>query len=214
MFPAILLLILGLWSAAATINAFRPFRQTLLLFPSMFWSWLVIGLPIQHVVAQMVVTGLLIWWGALDHILGWIGLVFLVASWIGSLVLLLKTRRSKAVVDHALAVHDISRSGKSGSDMADCRRCTLQGTWRREDLEHPLPDGGRPHPQARRVPRSRGRRPTAPRSCMSTVAVGPSVTNASRVFRSSTTWPAMGGSASRPTTGSAPAPRSPTTSST
>ena len=112
MIAAILLLVLGLWSAAATMNAFRPFRQTLLLFPSMFWSWLVIGLPVQHVVIQMVIAGLLIWWGALDDVIGWIGLVFLAASWIGSLVLLLKTRRSKAVVDHALAVHDISRSGK------------------------------------------------------------------------------------------------------
>ena len=111
MFPAILLLILGLWSAAATINAFRPFRQTLLLFPSMFWSWLVIGLPVQHVIVQMVIAGLLIWWGALDEVIGWIGLALLVASWIGSLVLLLKTRRSRAVVDEALAAHDISRSG-------------------------------------------------------------------------------------------------------
>ena len=111
MFPTILLLILGLWSAAATINAFRPFRQTLLLFPSMFWSWLVIGLPVQHVVIQMVIAGLLIWWGALDHAIGWIGLSLLIASWIGSLVLLLKTRRSRAVVDTALAAHGISRSG-------------------------------------------------------------------------------------------------------
>ena len=111
MFPAILLLILGLWSVAATINAFRPFRQTLLLFPSLFWSWLVIGLPVQHVVIQMVIAGLLIWWGALDEVIGWIGLARLVASWIGSLVLLLKTRRSRAVVDTALAAHGISRSG-------------------------------------------------------------------------------------------------------
>ena len=111
MFPAILLLILGLWSAAATINAFRPFRQTLLLFPSMFWSWLVIGLPVQHVVIHMAIAGLLIWWGAIDHAIGWIGLALLIASWIGSLVLLLKTRRSRAVVDTALAAHGISRSG-------------------------------------------------------------------------------------------------------
>jgi acetyl esterase/lipase len=110
-FPAILLLILGLWSAAATINAFRPFRQTLLLFPSMFWSWLVIGLPVQHVVIQVVIAVLLIWWGALDEIVGWIGLALLVASWIGSLVLLLKTRRSRAVVDAALSAHHIQRSG-------------------------------------------------------------------------------------------------------
>ena len=111
MFPAILLLVLGLWSAAATINAFRPFRQTLLLFPSMFWSWLVIGLPVQHVVIQMAIAGLLIWWGALDEVIGWIGSALLVASWIGSLVLLLKTRRSRAVVDETLAAQGIRRSG-------------------------------------------------------------------------------------------------------
>jgi len=110
-FPAILLFVLGLWSAAATINAFRPFRQTLLLFPSMFWSWLVIGLPVQHVVIQMVIAGLLIWWGALNDVIGWIGLVLLAASWVGSLVLLSKTRRSRAVVDDALAAHGIQRSG-------------------------------------------------------------------------------------------------------
>ncbi|MGB5567139.1 MAG: alpha/beta hydrolase [Acidimicrobiia bacterium] len=111
-FPAILLLVLGLWSAAATINAFRPFRQTLLLFPSMFWSWLVIGLPVQHVVIQMVIGGLLIWWGALDEVIGLVGLFLLIASWIGSLVLLLKTRRSRAVVDAALAADGVPRSGK------------------------------------------------------------------------------------------------------
>ena len=111
MIAAILLLVLGLWSAAATINAFRPFRQTLLLFPSMFWSWLVIGLPVQHVVIQMVIAGLLIWWGALDDVIGWIGLVLLVASWIGALVLVMKTRRSRDVVDAALEKHGIPRSG-------------------------------------------------------------------------------------------------------
>jgi len=72
---------------------------------------LVIGLPVQHVVIQMVIAGLLIWWGALNDVIGWIGLVLLAASWIWSLVLLLKTRRSRAVVDAALVAHGISRSG-------------------------------------------------------------------------------------------------------
>jgi acetyl esterase/lipase len=130
-FPAILLLILGLWSAAATINAFRPFRQTLLLFPSMFWSWLVIGLPVQHVVIQMAIAGLLIWWAALDHAIGWIGLALLIASWIGSLVLLLKTRRSRAVVDTALAAHGISRSG----DPVPLWRVIVAAPFRRRDVE-------------------------------------------------------------------------------
>mgnify|MGYP001812799401 FL=1 len=111
MIAAIALLIVGLWSAAATINAFRPFRQTLLLFPSMFWSWLVIGLPLQHVALQMIITGLLIWWGALDHALGWIGLALLVASWIGSAVLVMKTRKSRAIVDTTLDAHGIQRTG-------------------------------------------------------------------------------------------------------
>ena len=111
MLPAILLLVLGLWSATATANAFRPFRQTLLLFPSMFWSWLVIGLPGQHVIIQMLMTGLLIWWGALDSAPGWFGLILLVVSWFGSLALLAKTRRSREVVNAALARHGIARSG-------------------------------------------------------------------------------------------------------
>ena len=112
MIPAILLLLLGLWSAAATFNALRPFRQALLLFPSLVWSWLVIGLPAQHAVVQMVLAGILVWWGALKHPLGWIGLAVLVASWIGSLVLLFRSRASRRVVDDALAGASVPRSGR------------------------------------------------------------------------------------------------------
>ncbi len=131
MFSAIVLLVVGLWSAAATVNAFRPFRQTLLLFPSMFWSWLVIGLPLQHVALQMVVAGLLIWWGALDHAIGWIGLVLLVASWIGSAVLVTKTRKSSEVVDAALDAHDIQRSGLPVAKW----RTVLAAPFRGRDVE-------------------------------------------------------------------------------
>lgn len=67
MFLGILLLLLGVWSLTATLNAIRPIRQTALLLPSMFWSWFVIGLAGQHVVSQMIVTGFLIWAGALEH---------------------------------------------------------------------------------------------------------------------------------------------------
>lgn len=112
MIPAILLLLLGLWSAAATFNALRPFRQALLLFPSLVWSWLVIGLPAQHAMVQMVLAGILVWWGALEHPLGWIGIAVLVASWIGSLVLLVKSRASRRIVDDALDRAAISRSGR------------------------------------------------------------------------------------------------------
>ena len=111
MFPAIVLLAVGLWSAAATVNAFRPFRQTLLLFPSLFWSWLVIGLPLQHVALQIVITALLIWWGALDHAAGWVGLVLLASSWIGSAFLVMKTRKSNEIVDTTLDAHGVQRTG-------------------------------------------------------------------------------------------------------
>jgi acetyl esterase/lipase len=108
---AILLLLLGVWSAMATINAFRPFRQKLLLFPSMTWSWLVIGLPVQHVVLQLLIAGLLAWWGALDHAVGWVGAVILGVAWCGHVFLYLKSRKSKAVVDAALADAGVPRSG-------------------------------------------------------------------------------------------------------
>jgi acetyl esterase/lipase len=109
--PAILLLLLGLWSAMANLNAFRPFRQTVLLFPSMIWSWIVIGLPGLHVAIQMVLAGALVLWGALDHAVGWIGLLVLLASWVGSAILLVKSRRSRGVVDAALGAEGIVRSG-------------------------------------------------------------------------------------------------------
>jgi acetyl esterase/lipase len=108
---AIALLLLGIWSAMATINAFRPFRQKLLLFPSMAWSWLVIGLPLQHVVFQMLLAGFLIWWGALDHPIGWVGAVILVAAWCGHFFLYVKSRQSKGVVDTALAGAGMPRTG-------------------------------------------------------------------------------------------------------
>ncbi len=112
MFEGLLLMALGLWSAAATTNALRPFRQSWLLFPSLAWSWMVIGMPAQHVASQVVLAALLVWLGALDHPVGWIGLVLLVASWLGSIVLIVRSRSARAVVHAALDEAGISRSGK------------------------------------------------------------------------------------------------------
>jgi len=108
---SILLLLLGMWAATATFNALYPFRQTALLFPSMFWSWFVIGLPGQLVFFQMLSAGFLIWWGALDYTIGWIGLVLLVLSWLGTALILARTRKSGHVVDTALTKADVTRSG-------------------------------------------------------------------------------------------------------
>ncbi|MCL1693984.1 MAG: alpha/beta hydrolase [Actinomycetia bacterium] len=108
---SILLLLLGMWAATATFNALYPFRQTALLFPSMFWSWFVIGLPGQLVFFQMLTAGFLIWRGALEHPVGWIGLILLIISWLGTVLILARTRKSGDVVDAALSQADVTRSG-------------------------------------------------------------------------------------------------------
>ncbi len=113
MISAVLLLLVGMWAAAATFNALYPFRQTALLFPSMFWSWFVIGLPGQLVLFQMVVAGILIWMGALGYAVGWVGVVLLVFSWLGTVLILSRTRSSGQVVDAALAEAHVTRSGPS-----------------------------------------------------------------------------------------------------
>ena len=113
MLIAILLLLLGLWAASATFNALFPFRQTALLFPSMFWSWFVIGLPGQLVFFQMIITGFLVWLGALEYAVGWIGLVLLILSWLATGFILSRTRKSGDVVDAALAKAGVERSGPS-----------------------------------------------------------------------------------------------------
>lgn len=102
MVPAILLFILGLWSSAAVINALRPIRWDWLLLPSMLWSWVVIELPAQHAVVQMIAAAFLVSWGALDHVIGSVGLVILLASWGGAIFLIVRSRGSRRVVETEL----------------------------------------------------------------------------------------------------------------
>jgi acetyl esterase/lipase len=100
--PAILLFILGLWSSAAVINALRPLRWDWLLLPSMLWSWVVVELPAQHAVVQMIASVFLVRWGALEHLIGQIGLAILVASWVGAIFLIARSRGSRRVVEMEL----------------------------------------------------------------------------------------------------------------
>ena len=111
MLYAILLFLLGLWSITATGNALRPNRRLWLLFPSLVWSLVVSELPGQHVAVQAVLSGVLIWLGALHHPVGWIGLVLLVVSWVGSILLLAYSRGARQVVDDALGQAGIERYG-------------------------------------------------------------------------------------------------------
>jgi hypothetical protein len=107
----VLLFLLGLWSIVATTNALRPFRQEWLLFPSLVWSWLVIALPGQHVFTQMLLAGLLVWLGALEHFTGWIGLLLLFGAWAGIAILIARTRSSRPLVADALDEAGIARFG-------------------------------------------------------------------------------------------------------
>ena len=103
MLSAILLLALGLLSFLLALNALWPVRQQWLAFPSFFASWLAIELVIHAVVIQATLALALIWLGALDEPIGWIGLALLVASWLARVVLLVRGRGSAAVVSTALA---------------------------------------------------------------------------------------------------------------
>lgn len=111
MIPAILILIFGLVSATAMINALRPVRWDLLLLPSLLWSWAIIELPGQLVVVQVMAAGVLIWAGALTHAVGVIGLVILIVSWAGLAVLFVRSRGSRRVVRQTLDRAGISRHG-------------------------------------------------------------------------------------------------------
>ncbi len=108
--PTILLVILALFSAVATVNAVRPFRNIVLLLPSMLWSWFVLGLLGRFLLAQVLLAALLIAGGALDYGIGRVAFVILVVSWLGMLFAILRTRGATRVVDNALSEAGVPRT--------------------------------------------------------------------------------------------------------
>jgi acetyl esterase/lipase len=99
-----LFLLLSLYGAAYTLNAFAPLRRGRVLFIwSFVSSWLTIEGALVHVVWQAAVSALFIWGGALDTWPGRLGALVTVASWIGLLVLHRKARTAGSAVDQALA---------------------------------------------------------------------------------------------------------------
>ena len=131
MLSAIILVIVGVLSLAATANAFRPIRQQWLLFPSFLASWLTIELPVHLVGLQLIALLLLGWLGAFDSILGWVGLILLLLSWLGRAVLLIQGRGSGIVVDDALTAAGIPRRG----DRVPISRLALPFLMRRRRVE-------------------------------------------------------------------------------
>ena len=106
----VLLLLLTIWSATATLNALWPLRNVVVLIPSMLWSWFVIGLPVQTLVFQMMGTALLVAAGALASPLGWACLGVLVVSWVGTGFVLFQIRGASGIVDSALVEAGVART--------------------------------------------------------------------------------------------------------
>ncbi|MGZ4694409.1 MAG: alpha/beta hydrolase fold domain-containing protein, partial [Acidimicrobiales bacterium] len=103
-----LLLAFGAWCALCALNAFRPVRRNRVLFVwSFFAAWLTIEGTLAWLLIELAIGGLLVWAGALDRVVGWVGLVLLAAAWIGQLVLLLQGRATGAIA--ASAIGDFGR---------------------------------------------------------------------------------------------------------
>jgi acetyl esterase/lipase len=99
-----LLLLLGIVSLGLVANAFIPVRRNIWLFlPSFMASWLAIELAWLNLVVDLALTSLLVWAGALDHWVGWIGLVLSVLSWILLLVTIVWSRGTSRAAEVVLA---------------------------------------------------------------------------------------------------------------
>lgn len=108
-----LLLAVAASSAAATINAIRPFRQTALLLPSTLWSWFVLGMLGQTLLFQLALVAVLIWLGALEFTIGWVALAILAVSWLGTGYVIVTNRRARSAVDAALAEAGVERTART-----------------------------------------------------------------------------------------------------
>jgi len=129
--PAILLLLLGLLSAASAANAIWPIRRQWLAFPSFFAGWLTIELAIYTVIVQLGIAALLIWWGALDGALGWIGLGLLLVGWVGRAALWLRSRGAAGVVASGLVAAGLP----TPTSRVSTKRLVFPFWVRRRDVE-------------------------------------------------------------------------------
>lgn len=102
-------LLFGLACVAAlfTVNAFHPVRRNRILFvPSFFASWLTNELAWVHLFWEVVGAAVLIWFGALDRPIGWIGLAIAVLNWLALAVIVVRGRSAAKGASEALAVLD------------------------------------------------------------------------------------------------------------
>ena len=97
-----LLLLFGAWCALHAFNAWRPVRRNRVLFVwSFFAAWLTIEAAPLWLLVELVVGALLVWAGALDRLVGWVGLALLACAWVDQLVLLVQGRAATATAAQA-----------------------------------------------------------------------------------------------------------------
>jgi acetyl esterase/lipase len=93
--------------ALFTINAFFPVRRNKVLFlPSFFASWLTIELVWWHLIWEAAGAVALVWFGALDRPIGWVGLGIFVVNWLALASILVAGRGSGAAATAALEALD------------------------------------------------------------------------------------------------------------
>ena len=98
------LLVLSVMTVVFTLNAFRPIRRNRFLFlPSFFAAAITIEAAAALLPLGVVVSGLLLWAGALDHWAGWVGLALAAATWVAMAVMVVRSRATSGVASAALA---------------------------------------------------------------------------------------------------------------
>lgn len=127
----VLFLLVSLWGAWFTWNAYRPIhRPAQLATISFFAGWITSELALHHVAWQLVATVVFLWLGALDAWPGRLGLVITVASWLGLAACFVGARRAGYTVDRALE-EGLGREyraalGAAGVDVEDS---TIDWRW-------------------------------------------------------------------------------------
>jgi acetyl esterase/lipase len=87
-----------------TLNAFVPVRRNRVLFlPSFFASWITIELAWWHLIWEAAGAVVLVWLGALDRPIGWVGLAIAVVNWFALWVVLLRGHSAAKLANEVLA---------------------------------------------------------------------------------------------------------------
>ena len=123
------LLIAGIAAATATLLAtVRVRHPSALSVVVMAIGWLTGELALVHLALQVIVTAVLIAFGALDQTSGWIGLAAMVASWIGLVRVQLIAHRARPVLADVVEPFSTEAAERIRSGAAD--RATLRRPFR------------------------------------------------------------------------------------